>query len=336
MVKDRVENIKMLNFLFCYDSNYNKQAEVAMYSILENVSEKININIIHQTDKVKNLIPDIIKEHRNLSKLIIYEFKRPKNIKFENLANVHVTEATYYRLFISNYLDKSINNLVYVDCDIVCVDDLTLNLKNKLLTLNKSQEIIAAVPEYKNIKEIQLFHNELKLKNNDYFNAGVMLIDFKKWNKNNVGSKLLETLISLKGKIQYWDQDVMNKFFDGHYLKLEDSYNKKFTNNNELNRKIISDIEDNNSDIFLIHFAGKFKPWHVNGAVVNGSELFHNIFYKLNTYQPYIQIYNRRNALKQLVSLKFIKDLKIKKNKFSIIFNVFRSIMFKGVHKDEV
>ena len=62
----------------------------------------------------------------------------------------------------------------------------------------------------------------------------------------------------------------MNKFFDGHYLKLEDSYNKKFTNNNELNRKIISDIEDNNSDIFLIHFAGKFKTWHVNGAVVNG------------------------------------------------------------------
>ena len=51
--KDRVENFKMLNFLFCYDSNYNKQAEVAMYSILENVSEKININIIHQTDKVK-------------------------------------------------------------------------------------------------------------------------------------------------------------------------------------------------------------------------------------------------------------------------------------------
>ena len=45
-----------------------------------------------------------------------------------------------------------------------------------------------------------------------------MLIDFKKWNENNVGSKLLETLISLKGKIQYWDQDVMNKFLMGIIL----------------------------------------------------------------------------------------------------------------------
>ena len=129
------------------------ECKAGMYLILENVSEKININIIHQTDKVKNLIPNIIKEHRNLSKLIIYEFKRPKNIKFENLANVHVTEATYYRIFISNYLDKSINNLVYVDCDIVCVDDLTLNLKNKLLTLNKSKEIIAAVPNTRILKK---------------------------------------------------------------------------------------------------------------------------------------------------------------------------------------
>ena len=49
-----------------------------MYSILENVSEKININIIHQTDKVKNLIPNIIKEHRNLSKLIIMNLKDQK------------------------------------------------------------------------------------------------------------------------------------------------------------------------------------------------------------------------------------------------------------------
>ena len=86
MVKDRVENFKMLNFLFCYDNNYNKQAEVAMYSILENVSEKININIIHQTDKVKNLIPNIIKEHRNLSKLIIYEFKKTKKYKIRKFS----------------------------------------------------------------------------------------------------------------------------------------------------------------------------------------------------------------------------------------------------------
>ena len=52
-----------------------------------------------------------------------------------------------------------------------------------------------------------------------------MLIDFKKWNENNVEGIIRNSDI-FKKKIQYWDQDVMNKFFDGHYLKLEDSYNK--------------------------------------------------------------------------------------------------------------
>ena len=36
-----------LNFLFCFDSDYNKQAEVSIFSLLEKCNEKIEINIIH-------------------------------------------------------------------------------------------------------------------------------------------------------------------------------------------------------------------------------------------------------------------------------------------------
>ena len=33
----------MLNFLYCFDQNYNIQALVSIYSLLENITEKINI-----------------------------------------------------------------------------------------------------------------------------------------------------------------------------------------------------------------------------------------------------------------------------------------------------
>ena len=38
----------MLNFLYCFDQNYNIQALVSIYSLLENITEKINIHIIHK------------------------------------------------------------------------------------------------------------------------------------------------------------------------------------------------------------------------------------------------------------------------------------------------
>ena len=37
-----------LNFLYCFDNNYNKQAFTSIISLLNKSSEKISINIIHK------------------------------------------------------------------------------------------------------------------------------------------------------------------------------------------------------------------------------------------------------------------------------------------------
>ena len=48
-----MENI---NILLCYDSNYNIQGQVTIYSLLENTNNKINFHIIHEDpDNYKNI-----------------------------------------------------------------------------------------------------------------------------------------------------------------------------------------------------------------------------------------------------------------------------------------
>ena len=48
----------MNNYLFAFDSNYETQGSVAIYSLLENVSEKINIFVIRDSsNKLIRLIP---------------------------------------------------------------------------------------------------------------------------------------------------------------------------------------------------------------------------------------------------------------------------------------
>lgn len=45
----------MLNFLYCIDKNYNIQAAVSIYSLLESLDESINLFIIHQNSNELNL-----------------------------------------------------------------------------------------------------------------------------------------------------------------------------------------------------------------------------------------------------------------------------------------
>ena len=34
-----------------------------------------------------------------------------------------MTEATYYRLFLADYLPESIKNIMYIDPDIICINN---------------------------------------------------------------------------------------------------------------------------------------------------------------------------------------------------------------------
>ena len=77
--------------------------------------------------------------------------------------------------------------------------------------------------------ELDLSDNvsRLDLKNKKYFNAGVMVIDFKKWINNNLSEKLISKMEQIYANIFFWDQDVLNAYFDGDYIELDEKYNFK-------------------------------------------------------------------------------------------------------------
>ena len=92
-----------LNFVYCFDSNYDSQAFSSIISLLDNVNEKIQIFIIHNSYKNTNKFPKKILNHENLNTIEIYKFE-DESIHFPNLDKAHISEATYYRLFFEYYL----------------------------------------------------------------------------------------------------------------------------------------------------------------------------------------------------------------------------------------
>lgn len=262
-----------MNFLYCLDKNYNIQAFVSIYSLLENISTEINIFIIHKDPKTFQKYKKKLLRHKNLNELIIYQFNSYAN--FPNLEDAHISEATYYRLYIDDYIDKNIESLIYLDADTVIVNHISEEFYKIMEDLIDSDYSIAVKKESVNTEHLK----NIKMKSEKYFNAGVMFIDYKKWIANNIGSKLQLRQDEIKKVIKFWDQDVLNSLFDGEYQELNEINNYKVDVDDKSQPMIASYIN-------VVHYMGKSKPWTVRG-VVNKNSIHYQDIYKKLFYLPY-------------------------------------------------
>ena len=285
----------MINFLFAFDENYIKQACVAMYSLLENVDEKINIFLILDLTNNDIKLPEIIQFHKNLNNLIIKEVNA-KN-KFYNIESSHVSQATFYRLYLSNLFENQNINFIYLDSDIVCVTNPLKKIKDVLDSMQFQKKGLAFVDEFYRYQNDEPFLR-LKMEGIKYFNAGVMFVNLKKWNKDKYTQKSIDLIEELKGDAKFWDQDILNSMIDGNYVSMDNSLNFK-----------TSDLSNNSriGDNIFIHYSGKSKPWDVGGIFEDLALEYHKYFQKLFNFRYHIVCKNRKNSLMKLFKrLKYI------------------------------
>ncbi len=286
---------KKHNILYCFDEIYNHQGYSSIISLLDCVEEKINIFIIHNQDLSENDLPKIISNHKNLNQIKIYKFK-DLNHNFRNLDNNHISVATYFRMFIENYIDKEINYITYLDADTICIKNPLEELNKTIEKLENSNFILGARTEKQTNKEV---YDRLGIKSN-YFNAGVMVINLKKWRNQKLTKLLVERMNSLGEKIVHWDQDVLNSYFDGEFLEIKESLNFNALNTDRLNE-----------EVKITHYIGSKKPWYLSGIFQPGSEYYHENYSKVNTNRYHIVHTWKKSSLidffKGLVTLKIFK-----------------------------
>jgi lipopolysaccharide biosynthesis glycosyltransferase len=88
----------------------------------------------------------------------------------------------------------------------------------------------------------------------NYYNAGVMLINLDFWRKNNVQSKLFEFAENNKDIILWQDQDVINCVLSSSIQELSNEYNYQYFLYPEINFEEYKNCS-------ILHLAGAFKPW---------------------------------------------------------------------------
>ena len=284
----------------------------SMVSLLDRIDEKININIIHNSKDVYESIPQYIKNHKNLNSINIHFFQNEKYI-FPNLDNSHVSEATYFRLFIEDYIDKSHDFLIYLDADVVCIKNPIPYFNSKIQSMIENDFTVAVMNE-PDIPEIDERSINLGIKSGRHFNAGVMIINYSKWIDQEIKTKSTQIIKEKKDKLILWDQDVLNIIFDVIFQYIDQEFNYRMDILN-FSDKEISSIQNN---VYLIHYFGKSKPWTLKGINFGISEYYQSEFRKISKNKYHIVHNWKRDSLNYIFEIIF--STKLFKLKFPIRF----------------
>lgn len=235
-----------INIGYGIDDKYSRAVASSIVSIcLNNPQSSFNFHII-----ADNLSSDTKIKFKQLSKkyfinIYIYEIDISYLKKLPILN--HYSTAIYFRLLFPLLL-KNYKQFIYLDADIICINNI-----QKVLTLKLETHIIAAVPDVFWTSNQRL--SELKLDNHVYFNSGMLIINIDKWNKFNISNKIIELLNNTKYKFSHPDQDALNILLTKKIFYLDEKFNCINMNNINL------------SNTCLLHFAAKSKPWHLSWSV---------------------------------------------------------------------
>ncbi|WP_367401235.1 glycosyltransferase family 8 protein [Gallibacterium salpingitidis] len=180
-----------------------------------------------------------------------------------------ITITTYFRLNIAQYL-SSVEKVIYIDVDTIITNDITALWNTPLH--NKS---IAAV--YDHLLELvqggggnNTYKNKIGVKDpHIYFNAGVLLINLKKFSQKSSPIRIKNYLSNFGTALEFQDQDILNFLFENDVYYLNPRFNFMYSLTDTLKKidvkkfNIDSSIAILKMPKFIVHFAGGTKAWHL-------------------------------------------------------------------------
>lgn len=202
-----------INICYAPNENYAGLTAVSMVSVLKNAGSNDDIRFI------------IMYSKGNLSKKSLLGINKVKEIRdceikyieidpdeFSDFPTVNwITTEAWYRVKIPQ-LCSECEKVLYLDCDTI-----VLNSLDSLFKTDLNCKLVGVV--CKNYK------GYLNLKDNLYFNSGVILFNIKECLKQDLYGAVRRYVKANKNNIRCADQDVLNAVTDGGKFCLDAEYN---------------------------------------------------------------------------------------------------------------
>lgn len=270
---------------FSVDDNYLPYLAVTLESIKKYASREYNyiIKVLHSNTVCQKNQDTIIETYN----------KEPFEIEFVDISaklediseklytRDYYSKSTYYRLFIPT-LYPNFSKALYLDCDIVVLDDIS-----KLYNTELGTNLVAGAPE-EVMALIKVFgdyvEQGLDIKVDRYINAGIIVMNLEQMRKENFEQKFLDLLGKFKFEVTQ-DQDYLNVMCKDRISYVDLGWNKTSIPNPSFN-------DDN---LKIVHYKMTNKPWRYDNII------YGDYFWDFAKNTPYYQVFidEKKNHTKE-------------------------------------
>lgn len=266
-----------MNIVCCTDHNYIMPTGVMICSTCVNHQDcTITFHVVCNddvTEEDKQDLKDIVHKYHHKIEYYAIDIEFPECFMVGKEGQpIHITIASYYRLFLAELLPNNIDKVIYLDGDIIVRHSL-LEIYNTNLE-NKAVAVVTDMDEG-SIKK----YNYLRYKQSlGYFNAGVLLINLKYWREYNLLNEFIDFATKYPECIKFHDQDVLNFVLKENKIKLPLKYNVQdgfFRKIQNISWEYEDDLKEAINNPVIVHFTcGNNKPWNKGCNVPYKEEFF--------------------------------------------------------------
>ena len=230
---------KIISIVSSVDEKMVLPLTVMLFSLIKNLSSKCiaEITILHDSlaNDSRQRIIGVVGNFSN-ARVTFYEVDHHV---FESVFVGHLSLATYYRLLIPKIINVKHNKAIYLDADLLVMDDIA-----KLWDVDLGDNLLGAVADFFG----------------DYrFNAGVLIYNLRKWREKPLAQTVVDYANNNADTLACHDQQTLNIFSRGRWLPLDMAWNVcahhfSFAVHNLITYKYIFYPK-------IIHFSGYPKIW---------------------------------------------------------------------------
>jgi len=172
-------------------------------------------------------------------------------VQFDRQPEKRLTVATYFRLFVPDYLGDTVRRILLLDVDTYPENEdlfglFDLDMGDFAIAAVQDIKLVHAGPEHYVARELGL----ARISARDYLNGGVLLVDRERFIDQRIGHSSFKIVTKDGLRIDL----ALNRVLAGRWLRLSPAMNSPA----ELGDLLLS----SGCRPVLTHFVGATKPWH--------------------------------------------------------------------------
>lgn len=248
-----------LNLLYSIDDAYVDQFKVTIYSVYQMSSQKqLHVYVLQKT---------LLSKHEEILQFCqtLGTHYHPVVIGEEAFSDAPTTdrypETIYYRLLAHEYLPQDLDKILYMDADILCLNDILPLYETDL------RDKLYAAASHITDSNIPDLVNKLRLGNYEaesYFNSGVLMINLTAVRKEVKRQDILNYIANKGHLLVLPDQDVLNALYGHKTMLIPDqiyNFDARYSILYQARSGGIWDLDWVIGHTVFLHFCGRDKPW---------------------------------------------------------------------------